>query len=152
MERPAPRPSGRRHHDRLLAQAVEPARCVPPRRRPPSWLRATDPDGFGQVGCIYTAQGFEYDWSGVILGEDLGWRQDRWLPNLRPAGTLRSAALTPPPSSAWSAPPTKSSSPVACPEPSCIPPTPKPRHYCAKLVPAPTAAEPDPPAPVQQPT
>lgn len=35
----------------------------------PFW--ATDPNGFGQVGCIYTAQGFEYDWSGVIIGPDL---------------------------------------------------------------------------------
>lgn len=32
---------------------------------------ATDPAGFAQVGCIYTAQGFEYDWSGVIIGPDL---------------------------------------------------------------------------------
>ncbi len=32
---------------------------------------ATDPAGFGQVGCVYTAQGFEYDWSGVIIGPDL---------------------------------------------------------------------------------
>ncbi|WP_232535259.1 DUF2075 domain-containing protein [Nocardia terpenica] len=38
---------------------------------PPSPLWATDPRGFGQVGCIYTAQGFEYDWSGVIIGPDL---------------------------------------------------------------------------------
>ena len=46
---------------------------------PPSWLWATDPAGFSQVGCIYTAQGFEYDWSGVILGPDFVWRKDRWL-------------------------------------------------------------------------
>ncbi|MFD8693405.1 DNA/RNA helicase domain-containing protein [Kitasatospora purpeofusca] len=46
---------------------------------PPSALWATDPGGFGQVGCVYTAQGFEYDWSGVILGPDLVWRQDRWV-------------------------------------------------------------------------
>ncbi|WP_084964218.1 DUF2075 domain-containing protein [Thermoactinospora rubra] len=38
---------------------------------PPSMLWASDPNGFGQVGCIYTAQGFEYDWNGVILGPDL---------------------------------------------------------------------------------
>ncbi|GAA1312412.1 ATP-binding protein [Planotetraspora silvatica] len=38
---------------------------------PPSMLWATEPSGFGQVGCIYTAQGFEYDWSGVIIGPDL---------------------------------------------------------------------------------
>jgi uncharacterized protein len=46
---------------------------------PPSQLWATDPAGFGQVGCVYTAQGFEYDWNGVILGPDLVWRGDRWV-------------------------------------------------------------------------
>jgi hypothetical protein len=46
---------------------------------PPSALWATDPAGFGQVGCIYTAQGFEYDWNGVIFGPDLVWRTDRWI-------------------------------------------------------------------------
>ncbi|GAA2515423.1 DNA/RNA helicase domain-containing protein [Pilimelia columellifera] len=38
---------------------------------PGSAFWATDPRGFGQVGCVYTAQGFEYDWSGVIIGPDL---------------------------------------------------------------------------------
>ncbi|WP_371602508.1 DUF2075 domain-containing protein [Streptomyces sp. NBC_01220] len=46
---------------------------------PPAALWATDPAGFGQVGCVYTAQGFEYDWSGVILGPDLVWREDGWV-------------------------------------------------------------------------
>ncbi|MFE3198976.1 DNA/RNA helicase domain-containing protein [Embleya sp. NPDC059237] len=46
---------------------------------PPAALWATDPAGFGQVGCVYTAQGFEYDWSGVIIGPDLVWRGDRWI-------------------------------------------------------------------------
>jgi len=46
---------------------------------PPSALWATDPAGFGQVGCVYTAQGFEYDWSGVIIGPDLVWRGDSWV-------------------------------------------------------------------------
>jgi uncharacterized protein len=46
---------------------------------PPSWLWATDPAGFGQVGCIYTAQGFEYDWNGVILGPDFVWRNESWM-------------------------------------------------------------------------
>ncbi|MFF9478372.1 DNA/RNA helicase domain-containing protein [Streptomyces sp. NPDC014733] len=46
---------------------------------PPASLWATDPAGFGQVGCVYTAQGFEYDWSGVIMGPDLVWRTDRWV-------------------------------------------------------------------------
>jgi hypothetical protein len=46
---------------------------------PPSALWATDPAGFGQVGCVYTAQGFEYDWNGVIIGPDLVWRDGRWV-------------------------------------------------------------------------
>lgn len=45
---------------------------------PPSALWATKEGGFGQVGCIYTAQGFEFDWSGVILGPDLVWRDGRF--------------------------------------------------------------------------
>ena len=44
--------------------------------RPPKgyvkWYeRAYRPEGFKQVGCIYTAQGFEYDYIGVIIGDDL---------------------------------------------------------------------------------
>ncbi|MGW2862411.1 DNA/RNA helicase domain-containing protein [Streptomyces sp. NPDC001205] len=46
---------------------------------PAAPLWATDPAGFGQIGCVYTAQGFEYDWSGVIMGPDLVWRTDRWI-------------------------------------------------------------------------
>ena len=46
---------------------------------PPAALWATDPNGFGQVGCVYTAQGFEYDHAGVIFGPDLVWRDDRWV-------------------------------------------------------------------------
>ncbi|WP_347057396.1 DUF2075 domain-containing protein [Blastococcus sp. HT6-30] len=46
---------------------------------PPSALWASDPAGFGQVGCVYTAQGFEYDWNGVLIGPDLVWRTDRWV-------------------------------------------------------------------------
>ncbi len=60
---------------------------------PPSALWATDPAGFDQVGCIYTAQGFEYDHAGVIIGPDLVWRGDGWRsvreasqdPELRPS-------------------------------------------------------------------
>jgi hypothetical protein len=46
---------------------------------PPAALWATDPAGFGQVGCVYTAQGFEYDWNGVIIGPDLIWRDNGWI-------------------------------------------------------------------------
>ncbi|MGX1773770.1 DNA/RNA helicase domain-containing protein [Nocardia brasiliensis] len=38
---------------------------------PPSWLWAYDPRGFEQIGCIYTAQGFEFDWAGVIFGPEI---------------------------------------------------------------------------------
>ena len=33
--------------------------------------------GFHQVGCIYTAQGFEFDYVGVIFGNDLVYDWDR---------------------------------------------------------------------------
>lgn len=46
---------------------------------PPSALWATSDGGFDQVGCVYTAQGFEYSWNGVIFGPDLVWRTDRWV-------------------------------------------------------------------------
>jgi hypothetical protein len=46
---------------------------------PPAALWASDPAGFGQVGCIYTAQGFEYDWNGIIIGPDLVWRNGEFI-------------------------------------------------------------------------
>ena len=55
---------------------------------PPSALWASQDGGFEQVGCVYTAQGFEYDWNGVLLGPDLVWREDRWV-------TQRSASKDP---------------------------------------------------------
>jgi uncharacterized protein len=45
---------------------------------PPAALWATNSRGIDQVGCIYTAQGFEYDYGGIILGADLVWRTDHW--------------------------------------------------------------------------
>jgi len=41
---------------------------------------ASDPGGIEQVGCVYTAQGFEYDYAGVIFGRDLVYRvRDGWV-------------------------------------------------------------------------
>ncbi|WP_433333399.1 DNA/RNA helicase domain-containing protein [Spirillospora sp. CA-294931] len=40
---------------------------------------ATDPGGHRQIGCIYTAQGLEYDYGGVIIGPDLVYRDGGWL-------------------------------------------------------------------------
>lgn len=44
----------------------------PPDRHPYK-IWATQPEGFDQVGCIYSAQGFEFDYVGVIWAPDLGW-------------------------------------------------------------------------------
>ncbi len=38
---------------------------------PKAQFWAYDPNGIGQIGCIYTAQGFEFDYVGVIVGSDL---------------------------------------------------------------------------------
>ena len=47
---------------------------------PKSNYWASDPAGLEQVGCIYTAQGFEYDFAGVIFGRDLVWRPRKgWI-------------------------------------------------------------------------
>jgi DUF2075 family protein len=42
---------------------------------------ASDPRGINQVGCIYTAQGFEFDYVGVIFGSDLRWdpASESWI-------------------------------------------------------------------------
>lgn len=37
---------------------------------------ADDPNGINQIGCIYTAQGFEFDYVGVIFGKDLVYNLD----------------------------------------------------------------------------
>jgi DUF2075 family protein len=50
---------------------------------PKESLWATEPGGIDQVGCIYTAQGFEFDYAGVILGSDLTYDFDlqHWVGN-----------------------------------------------------------------------
>ncbi len=40
---------------------------------PSSNFWASDPNGMNQIGCVYTAQGFEFDCAGVIWGRDLRW-------------------------------------------------------------------------------
>jgi SOS-response transcriptional repressor LexA len=44
---------------------------------PKADLWAHDPRGLGQVGCVYTAQGFEFDYVGVIIGNDLRYNLDK---------------------------------------------------------------------------
>ncbi|MFJ1866254.1 DUF2075 domain-containing protein [Streptomyces sp. NPDC088097] len=45
---------------------------------PPSRIWAVNDGGLGQIGCIYTAQGLEWDWCGVIMGEDMVRRGGKW--------------------------------------------------------------------------
>jgi uncharacterized protein len=40
-------------------------------------LWAYDPNGINQVGCVCTAQGFEFDYAGVIFGNDLTYNFDQ---------------------------------------------------------------------------
>lgn len=46
--------------------------------KPSLW--ASDPGGINQVGCVYTAQGFEFDYVGVIIGKDIAYDpvEKRW--------------------------------------------------------------------------
>jgi uncharacterized protein len=43
---------------------------------------ASEAESYEQVGSIYSVQGFEFDDIGVIWGEDLVWRGDRWVAQL----------------------------------------------------------------------
>ena len=55
---------------------VKPQHSVP--NAPKSDLWSTDPRGIGQIGCVYTAQTFEYDWNGVIIGPELLFRNGKF--------------------------------------------------------------------------
>ncbi len=45
------------------------------------WKWATDKTGMQQVGTVYTAQGFEFDYIGIIFGNDLVYREEQggWI-------------------------------------------------------------------------
>ncbi|MFF4626478.1 DNA/RNA helicase domain-containing protein [Streptomyces griseorubiginosus] len=58
---------------------VKPQHHVPD--APSASLWATDRRGIDQIGCVYTAQTFEYDWNAVIIGPDLLWRDGRFVVN-----------------------------------------------------------------------
>jgi uncharacterized protein len=60
---------------------------------PVSTLWATGDGGFGQIGCVYTAKGLEYQWGGVIFGPDLVWRDDRWTAVLEASHDRKLKAL-----------------------------------------------------------
>jgi hypothetical protein len=66
------RPWNAKPESRILAAGI-----------PKSNLWAYDPNGIEQIGCVYTAQGFEFDYAGVIFGKDLTYDLDRqqWVGN-----------------------------------------------------------------------
>ncbi|WP_323136504.1 DUF2075 domain-containing protein [Streptomyces anulatus] len=46
---------------------------------PPSKIWSVHENGLGQIGCVYTAQGLEWDWCGVLMGDDMVRRGDQWV-------------------------------------------------------------------------
>ncbi len=81
----SPRPDGTLVPDVQLRDWAMPWNAKPDAGRlaagiPKSNFWASDPKGVDQVGCIYTAQGFEYDYAGVIWGRDLVYRaREGWV-------------------------------------------------------------------------
>jgi uncharacterized protein len=71
-----PRPDGTLVDDVVIEQYSRPWNAKSDGGRlaagiPKESLWAYDPAGLDQVGCVYTAQGFEFDYVGVIFGTDL---------------------------------------------------------------------------------
>ncbi|NNN33197.1 DUF2075 domain-containing protein [Streptomyces sp. S3(2020)] len=46
---------------------------------PPSRIWSVNEAGLDQIGCVYTAQGLEWDWCGVIMGDDMVRRDGHWV-------------------------------------------------------------------------
>ncbi|WSU96260.1 DUF2075 domain-containing protein [Streptomyces sp. NBC_01023] len=46
---------------------------------PPSKIWSVHENGLDQIGCVYTAQGLEWDWCGVIMGDDMVRRDEQWV-------------------------------------------------------------------------
>ena len=52
-----------------------------PKDVPKAQFWAHDPNGIDQIGCVYTAQGFEFDYVGVIFGSDItySFKEGNWV-------------------------------------------------------------------------
>jgi DUF2075 family protein len=59
-----------------------------PKNVPKAQYWAYDPNGIDQIGCIYTAQGFEFDYVGVIFGNDIAFsfKEGNWLGDPKNSG------------------------------------------------------------------
>lgn len=90
-----PRPDGSLVPDVVIEDWKRPWNAKPPEmwkqrkttpkpEHHPYTIWANEPGGFNEVGCIYSAQGFEFDYVGVIVARDLLWDPDRnvWKANL----------------------------------------------------------------------
>jgi hypothetical protein len=99
----APRPDGTLESDVQIGTWTMPWNAKPDAGKlakgiPKSNYWATDPAGIHQVGCVYTAQGFEFDFAGVIFGRDLVWRPRKgWVgqPEFSHDSIVRRAAKDP---------------------------------------------------------
>jgi len=56
------------------------------------WKWATDDSGMHQVGTVYTSQGFEFDYIGVIFCKDLIWNKEKKDWEVRPENSYDKAA------------------------------------------------------------
>jgi len=81
-----PRPDGSLVRDVTIGDWSMPWNAKPDSGRlardiPKSNFWASEPGGVYQVGCVYTAQGFEFDYVGVIFGLDLryDWEAGAWV-------------------------------------------------------------------------
>jgi hypothetical protein len=71
-----PNPDGTLVADVVIGDYARPWNAKPDAARlkkgiPKASFWASDPGGIDQIGCIYTAQGFEFDYAGVLFGRDL---------------------------------------------------------------------------------
>ena len=81
-----PKPDGTLVEDVVIGGYRRPWNAKPEAARlakgiPKAYLWAHLPGGIDQIGCIYTAQGFEFDYVGVIFGKDLFYKfeQQEWV-------------------------------------------------------------------------
>ncbi len=77
-----PDENGKLINDVIIGDYKRPWDAKPEAKRlapgiPKASLWAYDPNGIDQVGCVYTAQGFEFDYVGVIFGEDVVYDFDK---------------------------------------------------------------------------
>jgi hypothetical protein len=76
-----PNDDGTLKNDVVIGEYARPWNARPEARHlsqgiPKASLWAADPNGIDQIGCVYTAQGFEFDYAGVIFGNDLTYNFD----------------------------------------------------------------------------